>query len=366
MQPGAPASVGAPYSPQQLAAMIADPNLPPEIRAYAFALTQPTAMTDALGNVSPAYQGQTIGAPVFHGGAIGPSPAPGVPNVIGGSLANPTSTLAIPQVAGSPPLGRGGIGPAAGPSATGGAGDFLRTGPLADINAAGQERAAQGAALHDQALANSERFRQTINAQNQALQDRAPLLQLKQIMDANGGNLPTGEGSENLLKGLSFGNMVSTALGHPLQGADSTLNDLELFRKYGNMVASNLTGHNTDMGLMSAESRSPGVGLSQATNAHLVDNLLRMNDLAANRAKFEHDYYLQNPGPHAYDNFNQAWTDHITGANAIPLSGEKYGRKIQIKNPQTGAMEERIVVPSTDAKGYSSYKPGTIPEVATP
>ena len=361
------------YSPQQLGAMIADPNLPPEIRAHALALTQPTAATDALGNVSPVYQGQSVGAPVFHGGAIGTSPAPGVTNVIGGSLANPTSTLAIPQVAGAQPLGRGGIGPAAGPSATGGAGDFLRTGPIADINAAAQERDAQAGALHDQAAANSARFRQTIDTQNQVLQDRGPLLQLKQIMDANGGKLPTGEGSENLLKGLSFGNMVSSALGHPLQGADSTLNDLELFRKYGNMIASNLTGHNTDMGLMSAESRSPGVGLSQATNAHLVDNLLRMNDLAANRAKFEHDYYLQNPGPHAYDNFNQAWTDHIGGggrpedeANAIPLSGEKYGRTVQIRNPQTGQMEPRVVVPSTSKKGYSSYAPGTIPEVATP
>jgi hypothetical protein len=365
MAPRAPMQVAQnspAYSPQQLGAMAADPNLPEAMRAHAMSLTQPTMATDANGNVSPIYQGQRTGAPIFQGGRAIQQGTDSVPGVVSGPINAPTTTIAPPVVAGAPPVAGGGLpsnaptppGTPGQPNSAGGA-PWMRPGSVVgDMIAQKQQNDAQGAAVQAAAAANQARYQKTQQEGPALLQASYPLRQIQGILEKNGGQLPSGEGSQNVMGAASLTNMVATLLGHPLTADDSRLTSMELLHKYGTQIAqtqaASLGVHPTNMELQSAGETSPGTSLSGPANLHLVDNLVRLNSLAQKKAQFEHDYYLSHgSGPTAYDNFTQDWQKQISGPNAVPLS--KYGRNVTLKDGS-----KAMYVPSTDPAGFSLFR----------
>jgi hypothetical protein len=312
-----------------------------------------------LGNVSPVYQGQSVGAPIFRGGAPGPVVGGVAPSVLSGTPDAPVSTIASPALAN----GRGGIGGAPPPSGNLGRDVLGPNSPAGSVIAQQQQNDAQGGMVNAKTAANTARFQQTQEAGPALMAAQYPLRQIQALLEQNGGTLPTGKDAPAVMGVASLGNMIATVLGHPLTDQDSRLTSMELLHKYGVQVAQSqaaaLTGHPTDLQSRSASETSPGTELSQPSDLHLTDNLIRLNQLAQKKAQFEHDYFLnaqkrgQTPAD-AYDNFNLDWQKEISGPNAVPLS--KYGRKVTMKSGQPG-----VYLPSTDPSGFSLY-PTNSPE----
>lgn len=356
--PGAPSpapSNGLPVSPGAIGQFLANPNLDPSVKAASMAILAPKMYQSATGQVLPSYQNQPVGAPVAKLGVPGPVIAGAVPSFVGGTPDAPTSTIAPPGLAGAPPAGGAppapGATPAVPPSVPPNLGaSVLGPGsPAGSIIAQQQLNEAQGGAITAMQKANQERYQATIGRTGELQNAQYPLRQLQAVLDKNGGTLPTGQGSEDVMSAASVGNMISTLLGHPLAQEDSKLTQMELLRKYGTQVAMSLTGRPTDLGYESAATVSPSTHIAGPTNSHLVDNYIRLNELAQKKNQFEHEYYLSHgQGPHAYDNFAQDWTNEISGAKAIPLS--KYGREVTLKDGSKG-----VYVPSTDPSGFSLF-----------
>lgn len=347
--PGAP-SGGHGISPQQVAAIMASPYTSPETRAMVAKLYGPQVLTDPYGGNHPYVPIQGAAAPSatpqvhFGGGSAG-----GVnyetattPSGPGGA---PTTGLLVPG-AGAPGTQTSSNGiPTAGPLSG-----------LAPLVSQGQGFAAQGANVAAKQGAATQRYQAAQEAGPQLMQASYPLRQLQQIITANGGQLPSGEGSEPLMKGLSIANMLGTLMGHPVAKEDSTLPSLELLKKYGMQAAqaqSQQLGLHTNLGLESAEITSPNPQLSGVANAHLVDNLVRLNQLAQKKAAFEHDLFLKGgQGPDSYDDATNAWQEATSGANAVPLASERFGQKFSRNGQQL------VKVPSTDPSGFSVYPAG--------
>ena len=309
----------------------------------------------------PHISTSPFGAPIFHGGARGPDIGGVAPSVLSGTPGAPVSTIASPTLA----TGRGGIGGAPPPQA-GNLGQTILgpTSPAGSVIKQQQDNEAQGQLINAKTAANTARFQQTQEAGPALMQAQYPLRQIQGILERSNGSLPTGDKAPVLQGWASLGNMIVTAAtGHGMVDEDSRLPQMDLLHKYGVVAAQNLaaslTGHPTDAQSATAASVSPGTELSGPANLHLVDNLIRLNQLAQKKAAFEHDYFLdadkrgQTPA-NAYDNFNQDWQKEISGPNAVPLS--KYGRKVTMKSGQPG-----VYLPSTDPSGFSLY-PANSPE----
>jgi len=331
-------------SPQQAAAIMASPDTSPETKHMVMQLFGPQVLQDPYGGNHPYVPIQGAAAPSAtpqaHFGNVG------VPGASVGTVTTPgpggvpQTQLAIPGN-GMPPNHSTNGAPIGGPLDA-----------LAPIVQQGQGMAAAGDVTAAKAKANQERF-QSAQQQGPALLAAAyPLRQLQSVLEKNGGHLPTGEGATQLMHGLSLANTLGSLIGHPIAQEDSTLPAMELLKKYGMQAAQSQAqslGLHTNLGLESAETTSPNTSLSGATNQHLVDNLIRLNQVSQKKAQFEHDYYLSHgQGPNAYDNFTQDWQNAISGPNAIPLS--KYGRAVTLKNGGKG-----MYVPSTDPSGFSLF-----------
>ena len=361
-----PAPVGAGQAPpnvtpQQLAFAMSSPNMSAAQKMQLQEWAQPKTYQDVTGNVSTSYFNQPTGAPIFHGGARGPDIGGFAQSVISGTPGAPVSTIASPALA----TGRGGIGGAPPPQG-GNLGQAVLgpNSPAGSVIAQQQQNEAQAQLIRDKTAANTARYQQTQEAGPALLQAQYPLRQMQAILERNNGALPLGKDAPVLQGWASLGNMIATAAtGHGMTDEDSRLTQMELLHKYGTVAAQNIaasvTGRPTDAQSATAASISPGTELSGPANLHLVDNLIRLNQLAQKKAAFEHDYFLdadkrgQTP-TNAYDNFNQDWQKEISGPNAVPLS--KYGRKVTMKSGQPG-----VYLPSTDPSGFSLY-PANSPE----
>ena len=356
---------GLPVSAAQIGALLGDPNTPPDIKAMAQELLAPKIMTNALGGASPIYQNRPNPAPpIFQGGVLQQQGPNSVPAVVSGPVGAPTNTIAPPVVAGQPPIppapppmppGAPGAATTA-PAANAAAAVFGPGGVLGKIAGAQAATQAQNANIAAKQTAATTRYQQAQAEGPQLMAAAYPLRQLQAIVARNGGMLPSGEGSEQLMKGLSIANMLGTLLGHPIASEDSNLPTLELLKKYGMQAAqaqSQALGLHTNLGLESSEITSPNPALSGPANAHLIDNLVRLNQVAQKKAQFEHDLFLQNgQSPDSYDNATQLWQQATNGKNAIPLASAKFGH--QYTNAKG---EKRVIVPSTDQSGFSIYAP---------
>lgn len=339
---------GLPVNAHSIDMFMTNPNVDSETKRLAMGMIEPKIMADATGNsyISRQFQPPAQGSsPFFAGGAAGPVIAGVAPSYVGGTPGAPTQTIANPGFAG---VNRGNnAGPTAtpnlaGPGSVGG-----------DIAAQQGLTAANIEAQKAKSAAAQQRYQQTQTAGPALMTQAYPLRQVQAILDKNGGNIPTGEGAEHVQGAASLINMISTALNHPLTNDESRLTSMELLHKYGTQVAASqaeaLGLPHTNAGQEAATSVAPGTGLSQPADAHLVDNLIRLNAVAQKKNQFEHDYYLKNQGrPDAYDNFTQDWQGQISGAKAIPLS--KFGRDVTMKNGKPG-----VWVPSTDPSGFSLF-----------
>ncbi|MEJ0092826.1 MAG: hypothetical protein WDN46_05195 [Methylocella sp.] len=248
-----------PVSAGAIGAVLANPNIDPGVKHQLLETIAPRPMTDALGNTGISYQNQAPGAPIFRAGVlshVGPDGT--VPTVLGGSEQNPTNKIAVPTVPGAP----SGI-PAPGSDSVGSA----ILGPnsaVGSIVRQGQANAAQGANTLAKQGAASARYQAAQEAGPQLMAASYPLRQLQAIIAKNGGLLPSGEGSEQLMHGLSVVNMLGTLMGHPVADADSNLPTLELLKKYGMQAAqaqAQSLGLHTNLGLESAEITSPNPAL---------------------------------------------------------------------------------------------------------
>lgn len=342
--PGAPSPGGAPpMNPNALAHALVNPNIPDATRHAIIESAMPQRYQDVNNNVSYGSQFQAPQAPVFAGGRVSEQGTGSVPTIVTGSPNAPTVTPALPggvtpgQTAGGQPLNLFGPGSMVG-----------------DLQSQKAATDAANAATQAKSAAAQQRFQQTQALGPQLMEQAYPLRQVQAILEKNGGNIPTGEGAERLQGAASIVNMVATALGHPLTNEDSRLTSMELLHKYGAQVAASqahaLGLPGTNAGQEMAQSFSPGTGLSQPSDTHLVDNLIRLNALAQKKNQFEHDYYLKNgQAPGSYDNFTQDWQKAVSGSNAIPLS--KFGRDVKLKDGSAG-----VWVPSTDPTGFSLFR----------
>lgn len=345
-----PAPAGAPppppgITPQQLAFAMTSPNMSPAQKMQLQELAQPKTYQDVNGNVAPSYFNRPTGAPIANLGrqdevAVGSD----------GSVHIPVQTTG-PVGAGTTRLFGQPLAPGGGVAGAGG-------GALAPVIGLGNEARANANTQNQIATQKAAWAQQNLEAQKQETALRysaAPLYQLKGILDQNGGQLPTGVGADKVMNFGSAANFVTSLLGHPLDSADTPdkISSLQLFNKYGTMMQQALAsgilpGNATNASLESAGHTSPGIGLSNTVNVHLIDNLTRMNDL---RIKYAQDYQ-QHYKDHGGDmsDWNNAWVKSISGDNSVPLS--KYPTK-ESKHPDGAAWG---YYPSTDPSGFS-WKP---------
>jgi hypothetical protein len=349
-----------PISGNAIGEFLADPNISEAVKHQTMETIAPRPMTDATGNVYISNQNQAPrGGPIFQGGIRGSDAAPAVPSFVTGSPANPRNVIVAPSVAGqgAPAASAPANPPTAGAQPPSAVPNIQ--GPGSVVGDLAAQRAAQEAANTQTKMAAEDYTKQYLDAQRDeiaAQQAGYPLHQIQSVMAAHGGNLPTGKGAEDILNAQSMANMISTWLGHPLTSEESTQTGLELLRKYGGQVSQAIAqrlGVHSNMGLESSQETSPGINIGSSSNEHLVDNLVRLNDLAQKYAHDKQSYY--NAHGKSLDGFNDAWKQSISGANAIPLS--KFGRSVTLKNGQKG-----VYVPSTDPSGFSLF-PANAPEL---
>lgn len=351
---GAQPANNLPVGAQAIGAFLASPRIDAGVKHQVMEQLAPNRMTNATGQVVVSHQNRPVGPPIADLGMAGN--IAGIPAVTSGTVAHPQTNLAVPQAPGAAPGQPGNLSSVTDPNSAAGQ---LR------IGAAATDAAAQ--AMQAKSAAAQQRFQRTQDQGPALLAANYPLRQVQAVLEKNGGTLPTGKEADSVIKGLSLGNMVSSFLGHPLTDEDSRLTSMELLHKYGTQIATSqaasLNVNPTNLGLQTAGETSPGTGLSGPANLHLVDNLIRLNELAQKRNQFEHDYYMQHgQGPNSYDNFTQDWQKEISGPKAIPLS--KYGRKVNLRDGSKGTY-----VPSTDPSGFSLFRendPAFGPSVMTP
>lgn len=190
------------YNQGQLGAMIADPNLPPDIRHMAMALTQPHMATDALGNVSPIYQGQATGAPVFRGGVLREQGTGSLPSVLSGSPGAPQNAMALPTVAGTaagmPPLAVGGPGAPA-PANTAQA-VVSALGPLRNAQA---EMEAKAGAIQGAGTVSGQQYTDDLKAAANFPRTSLPLMKAIPLLEQLG-KTGTGPGTDTWNHAMSF------------------------------------------------------------------------------------------------------------------------------------------------------------------
>jgi hypothetical protein len=272
---------GMPVSPQAYAAVMADPNISGEVKHMANELVHPQIYETATGQMVPSYQYQPAGAPIVNKGVRVDQTPNSVPAIIGGNPNAPTNTVVPPQVAGQPSsiAQPGALQP--GQSA---AQIFSPSGVMGQMRQGQAQTDAQVAATAAKSAAAQQRFQKTQEEGPMLIAASYPLRQIQGLIEKNGGVLPSGSGAESVMGKESLANMIGSALGHPLTSEDSNLTTLELLKKYGVQVAGaqaqSLNVHPTNLGLETAEHTSPGTSLSGPANMHLVDNLVRLNDLA--------------------------------------------------------------------------------------
>ena len=295
--------------------------------------------------VSHSYFNPADRQPIFHGGAnselaVGADGSVHVPVQTTGTVGAGTTRLF------GQPLTPGGGGAGAG-------------GALAPVTALGNDVRNNANTQNQIAQQKAAWAQQALDAQKQETALRlaaSPLYQMKGILDQNGGQLPTGVGADKVMDFGSAANMITSLLGHQLDSAETPdkISSMQLLNKYGMKLqqaeaAGILPGNATNASLESAGHTSPGIGLSNTVNVHLIDNLTRMNDL---RIKYAHDfqqYYKDNKGD--MSDWNNAWTKSISGDdNSIPLS--KYPTR-DSTHPDGSAWG---YYPSTDPSGFS-WKP---------
>ena len=343
--PSGPAPAGASppppgVTPQELAFAMSSPNMSPAQKMQLMDWAQPKTYQDVNGNVSTSYFNRPTGAPIANIGrqdevTIGSD----------GSVHVPVQTTG-PVGAGTTRLFGQPLTPGGGAAGAGSA--------LAPVIGLGNEARANANTQNQIATQKAAWAQQNLDAQKQETALRfsaAPLYQLKGILDQNGGQLPTGVGADKVMDFGSAANFITSLLGHPLDSADTPdkISSLQLFNKYGTqlqqaMAAGILPGNATNASLEFAGHTSPGIGLSNTVNVHLIDNLTRMNDLRIKYAQDFQQYYKGHNGD--MSDWNNAWVKSISGNNAIPLS--KYPIR-ESKLPDGTAAGEYA---STDPSGF--------------
>lgn len=358
---GAPTPTGAPQpapagalplppgvTPQQLAFAMSSPNMSPAQKMQLQEWAQPKMYQDVNGNVAPSYFNRPTGAPIANLGrqdevSIGSDGSVHVPVQTTGPIgAGTTRLFGQPLASGGAATGAGGV--------------------LAPITDLGNEARANANTQNQIATQKSAWAQQNLDAQKQETALRfsaAPLYQLKGILDQNGGQLPTGVGADKVMDFGSAANFITSLLGKQLDTADTPdkISSLQLLNKYGMqlqqaMAAGILPGNATNASLESAGHTSPGIGLSNTVNVHLIDNLTRMNDL---RIKYAHDYqqyYKSNKGD--MSDWNNAWVNSISGDKAIPLS------KYPVKEGEAPDGTPSGLYASTDPSGFHWFKKAAV------
>jgi hypothetical protein len=292
--------------------------------------------------------------PVFSGGVNQPFDPlhPTLPNIISGNHNAPQSQIIVPSVSGP------GASAAANPSPTANGGasapqsgqpGFLDPGsPVRNLVDRAQDISAAAGAKSAIATQYANEY---TDAQKQALaaqQASYPLRQLQAVLEKSGGAPNTGELAPDVLKARSIANMLG--IGDP-----GNLSALELIRKFGGQaaqrMASQMNIHPTDFDLMSTQELNPNITLSPQTNLHLVDNLIRLNDLGQKYFAAKQSYYQQN---RTLDGFQSAWSNSIDKGGAIPLS--KYPS--ETKPGPDGKTYGKY--PSTDQRGFTWRPVGSV------
>lgn len=359
---------GLPVSAAAIGELMGNANISDAQKQMVEAQLAPRMMKDALGNVSPLYQNQPVhGAPVFQGGVSVPFDPlhPTIPGFLGGTPNGPHYSIIPPGSPSGP-----GVSPQSGPQGTtqapgapqgspvaqpGGVAGFMAPGtPVGTLVNAAQTLQAQGGAKAAVAKSQADEYTEATHLAETTRNASYPLHQIQGILEKNGGMLPTGAGANNVINAESVGNLVGTLLGHPLTGEDSQLTGLQLLHKYGTQIAQAQAGSlglHTNFGLENTTETSPGTELSGPANLHLVDNLVRLNDLTSKYAQAKQDYYQKNGN---LNGFQQAWQASIDGANATPLS------KFPVATARGSDGQFYDKVPSTDHRGFSWVPHGSI------
>lgn len=350
---------GLPVSPGAIGELMGNANISDAQKQMVEAQLAPRLMKDALGNVSPMYQNQPVhGAPAFQGGVAVPFDPlhPTIPGFLGGTPNGPHYSIIPPGSPSAPGVGPQAPGATQGapPSGSGVAGFMAPGTPVGTLVNAAQTLQAQGGAKAAVAKAQADEYTEATHLAETTRNASYPLHQIQGILEKNGGMLPTGAGANNVINAESVGNLVGTLLGHPLTGEDSQLTGLQLLHKYGTQIAQAQAGSlglHTNFGLENTTETSPGTELSGPANLHLVDNLVRLNDLTSKYAQAKQDYYQKNGN---LNGFQQTWQASIDGASATPLS------KFPVATARGSDGQFYDKVPSTDHRGFSWVPHGSI------
>jgi hypothetical protein len=351
---GAPGGIGG-LNPQNIAAVLSNPMVPDSTKAMVVSLLKPQVISDAIGGHYLYSPAMGTPQPIVSGIHISEGPAH-VPIAVTGNPGNPQTTILAPGTNGMTPQNAGAPGSVVPPP--GGGANPAATGPLAPympLITAGQNVDAQGRAKGAIAGQQADEYTQATHQAEAARNAAYPLRQIQGILEKTGGELPTGQGADKLISAESLGNLVSTALGHPLTSEDSQLTALQLLHKYGVQIATaqaqNVNVSPTNLGLNLAGQTSPGTELSGPANLHLVDNLVRLNDLNQKYFQAKQSYYQQNGN---LDNFQKTWQQSIDGGKAVPLSRFP----IATRTGSDGKLYDKV--PSTDHRGFSWVVHGTV------
>lgn len=345
---------GLPVSAQALGAMLGNPNVPDAIKHQTMEMMRPTVMSDANGNQFFSRQSQAPqGGPAFVGGRAIQQGTDSVPGVTSGPINAPQTTIAPPTVAGAPPMAGGGMPsntstPPGAPGQPNSASWMAPGSVMGDMKAQQQANEARGQGMTAIAGKDADEYKQ---AQADSATSRAALYPLRQMQGLlESGKLPaTGHLAPNELDLRSVANMFG--VGNP-----DTLASMEEFRKQSGLaavrMAQQIGAAPTDFALSASQGTVPGNTLSEKGNNSLNDNLIRLTQVSQKQADAKQDWYQSHNNSMA--GFQQNFANSIDGANAIPLS--KY--PIISKVGTDGNTYDKV--PSTDKRGFSWVKHGTV------
>jgi hypothetical protein len=184
-----------------------------------------------------------------------------------------------------------------------------------------------------------------------------PLHQLQAVLESHNGVLPTGKGAADVLDASSMLDMVKTYLGQQPSGEDSTMTGVQLLNKYGTQLAQAAAQmahvNPTNFGMETAEKTNPSVGLNNAANVHLVDNLARLNDLAQRYAGAQQNWFEDPSHGRSFSGFQRAWQNALD-QQPLPLS------KFPVKTKPGKDGNAYDYLPSTARSGFSWYPHGQV------
>jgi hypothetical protein len=301
---------------------------------------------DASGNINTSPLVPGAAAPLTPGAPAGMPPA-------AASAPNPAATTG--------PTGRtpGQTNVAPPP----GANNFMAPGsPVGDLIQQGRENAAAKQQLIDTRENWAKNYSTEQQRYTTILNQGNTLNSLQAIIDKNGGNLPTGHGADDITAVRSIGNLVSSYLGHPLSEEEGKDTSTALWGKYSTQIAQTLA-HNfnanpTNFDFSTILKASPNTEMSGAPNIHLVDNLIRLNNLDKLYNQNYIDYYNKSNGD--MSNFNNYFNHVIGRDDTSPGSPNAFAlSKFPVDSKKRPNGEVWDKVQSTSPTGFSWKLHGT-------